>query len=259
MVWTSLSKVKHKNKALRREANYLFAKQDIVVPICDFELQDAASAFPLVFIRHNNSLQFCAVMGLEQGKNLFVDSSGHWVGNIIPSAIRVFPFRAGQLEDGAGAVLLLQSSELIVDRSDGIPFFNDDATESDLLKEYIKLLGNIQRSESIIKKACLTIEEFGLTENFNLKVQGRGNATKNLTGLQRINPAIFDQLDNEKFLELRKVRALDIIYAHFYSMPCMGKLLNLIAIGEKREDGLRHLGTKIFDQQEPVFDFNFDE
>ena len=60
-------------------------------------------------------------------------------------------------------------------------------------------------------------------------------------------------------MELRKVRALDIIYAHFYSMPCMGKLLNLIAIGEKKEDGLRHLGAKIFDQQEPVFDFNFGE
>ena len=58
-----------------------------------------------------------------------------------------------------------------------------------------------------------------------------------------------------KIFWIRKVRALDIIYAHFYSMPCMRKLLNLIAIGEKREDGLRHLGTKIFDQQEPVFDF----
>ena len=61
------------------------------MPICDFELQDAASAFPLVFIRHNNSLQFCAVMGLEQGKNLFVDSSRSLGWEHYPVSYKGFP------------------------------------------------------------------------------------------------------------------------------------------------------------------------
>ena len=119
-------------------------------------------------------------------------------------------------------------------------------------------MGNIQRSESIIKKACLTIEEFGLTENFNLKVQGRGNATKNLTGLQRINPAIFDQLDNENF-GAKKSKSTRYYICSFLFYAVYGQVIKSYRHREKREDGLRHLGTKIFDQQEPVFDLNFDE
>ena len=60
-------------------------------------------------------------------------------------------------------------------------------------------------------------------------------------------------------MELRNARALEVIYAHFYSMPCISKLLKLLSLREKKRDDLRHLGKKIFDDGQQDFDLNFGE
>ena len=77
-----------------------------------------------------------------------------------------------------------------------------------------------------------------------------------MSGLSRISSEKLYSLEQEKFLELRKTRALELIYAHLFSMNNLPRLVKLWELKKKSEEGLKDIGAKIFDEEE--LNFNFD-
>ena len=258
MNWTILSKDNHFDLALSRQPNYLFAKKEIIVPICSFELQTAVGIFPLIFVRREGQLEFCALLGLERENNLFVDNRGAWAVKLRPALLEAFPFRIGKLKDGKNAVLFSKGSDLFVERNHGIPLFSEDRKESETLKKYIHLLGQIEASNALLQKACGLIEEFGLLETFAIKFDKKHHQPSVLEGLLKINNTAFEELEEQKFRELRASRALELIYAHFYSLPNVEKILRLASLRDNSQNQLKNLGEKIFDDGQKDLEINFD-
>ena len=65
MAWTPLSKTQHSSVELKSDANFSYAREQIMAPICSFELQGAASQMPLVFVKDGNSVKVMGLMGLQ--------------------------------------------------------------------------------------------------------------------------------------------------------------------------------------------------
>ena len=70
-------------------------------------------------------------------------------------------------------------------------------------------------------------------------------------------PYLGNDLDIKKFEKLRDSSALDLIYAHFFSLNCFSVLLRLMSARKKMESNLRGLGLEIFGGTEGKMDFNF--
>ena len=94
---TAISKSEHLLARWTRYGSFSFAAGQAVVPLVAQELPRAAGAFPVGFVREADAFVPVAVMGLEQGQNLFVAADGRWAGRYIPAACRGYPFTLASL------------------------------------------------------------------------------------------------------------------------------------------------------------------
>ena len=257
MGWEALSKTKHRGKALSFERNYSFAKNVSLVPIFNFELQAAVSVIPIMFGWSKDGIQLFGMLGLQKDRNLFVDKLGGWEIQFVPAAFRSFPFRIGELKNGDKTLLFLEDSDLIVDREKGYPLFNEDSELEPITNDIARLLSQMMQSELLIKQSCSLLDEFNLFEPFKFGLQKNDKPDTHSNNLLKINVNAFRNLEEEKFLELRKTSAIDIVYAHFYSMNCLNGLLRVLNLKEKADSHLKDLGSKIFETEEKELDFNF--
>ena len=258
MNWTVLSKKSHKDKAVTKQKDYKFASNQTIVHISSFELLRVTKTLPIVFVKDDDDVKLCALMGLQENKNLLVDQSGKWRLPFIPSALLAFPFRTGKTTEGKNLILVADDKALIVDREEGDPLFNEDGTETKLLKNYVHYLTEISKSNSIISVVTSLIEKFDLLEPFTINAKIDEAKTISLSGLMRINASKFDKLGSQEFLELRTNNCLEFIYAHFISMQCINDLVKIMNVRTVVDDGLRELGTQIFESSEDEFKLNFD-
>ena len=135
-----------------------------LVELCIFELQQAITFQPIVFAMVDGKLKLCGVLGLENRQNLFLDDHGHWLTPFVPAVIRVAPFSLGQTSAGEKILLFIEDDEKIVTRNEGYPLFNEDGSDTQLIRSLSDLLIRIEKSNHIMDKACSFLSELELLE-----------------------------------------------------------------------------------------------
>lgn len=252
-----ISRTKHRDKALSKDRNYLFTEFTTLAPVCLQELPTLVTYTPLVFYQTNDVIEMVAILGLD-GRNYFVRSDGSWPFGYVPAAFRCHPFSAVDLENGGSAIVYREDCGLIVDRSDGDPFFNTDGSEGEVFKNLAALAVFYKRNRAIIRKACSLLSEFELlTPLTTKKADGEMVHLENVYGVDR---AKFNNLGGRKFSKLRESNAIEMIYAHFFSQNCFHVLFSLKNTQKKLdqiESNLSGLGQQIFADKEEKIDFNF--
>jgi hypothetical protein len=257
MSWVPLSKTQHSEKALVKNKNFRFIEREIITDIFNFEFETAISCVPIFFAEAQNGIRTVGLMGLEKNKNLFVQQSGMWLlPHFIPATIASFPFRTFNTEDKKNIIVLKEDSDLIVDRAEGIPFFDKKGNETAKLKQYLGLFSKIIEAQKIAEEVGFLLKKLELLEHFNMKIPKGDGTNIEITGLLKIKASAFRGLGEDKFLELRKSSALDFIYAHFYSLSGIQALMMLRNKNRSTEQGLMELGSQIFDKTENEVDFN---
>ena len=257
MSWVPLSKTQHSEKALVKNKNFKFIQREIITDLFNFEFETAISCVPIFFAEGEKGIRTVGLMGLEKNKNLFVQQNGMWVlPHFIPATIASFPFRALNTEDNKNIIVLREDSDLIVDRAEGMPFFDATGKETAILKRYLGLISKIIEAQKIAEEVGFLLKHLELLEPFNLTIPVEDSTKIKIKGLFKIKSADFRKLDDKKFLELRKTSALDFIYAHFYSLSGIQALMMLRNKNRSAEQGLMELGSQIFDETENDLDFN---
>ena len=257
MSWVPLSRTQHSEKALVRNRNFKFIEREIITDLFNFEFETAISCVPIFFTEGQKGIRTVGLMGLEKNKNLFVQQNGMWLlPHFIPATIASFPFRSLNTEDKKNIIVLREDSDLIVDRAEGSPFFYFFGKESAVLKRHLGLISKIIEAQKIAEEVGFLLKKLELLEHFNLKIPEEDGANIEITGLLKIKASAFRELDEDKFLELRKSSALDFIYAHFYSLSGIQALMMLRNKNRSTEQGLMKLGSQIFDKTENELDFN---
>lgn len=266
MKWSVLSRKRHLDIAITKRPDYSLFKNQVLVPICSFEFSSAVRTMPLVFARAKEGLTFCGLLSLGKRQNLFVNPAGDWYGDFIPGIIAAFPFRMGSLQSGLSTLIVAEDSDWITGRAEGLPIFSDEGKETNLLERYRSLLRNIEIHFQHMRTCCSQIDELKLLKPFSFKVEQLEGPPSQVVisrhreeegNLLEIDFPAFENLNESSFLELRKSKALEFIYAHFYSLSCVNELLKLTMHKNKQKSDWEELGTKIFDDTEGELNFNF--
>lgn len=255
MVWVPLSKITHKNKALKNKGNLAFAKNMPLMPLCLFELAGMTQNFPVVFVKEGVDTRVVGLVGLRKGESLFVGADGQWLGQYAPAHLRSFPFRLGKLNDNQATLMVFDNDDTLGDNADGQRLFDDNGEATASIKEAMRLVTAIYNDQRVMARVGSLLSELDLLIPFSIRYED--DEVVNIGGLLKVDYDKLRGLSQGSFETLRQALALEVIYAHIFSMQTMPILGKMWGRRQKSDAKLKELGQTIFDdgQDAPL---NFD-
>ena len=75
-----VSKDKHGDWSLKKEADYSFSKEVNSVPLLTTEFAKASLEYPIVFTGTGETVMPSVILGVQEQNNLYVTETGEWQG-----------------------------------------------------------------------------------------------------------------------------------------------------------------------------------
>ena len=217
----------HKSARILKGSNLLFAANDAVCPLVLYELAKVSKQVPIIFL--NGDTEACnifALQGFTKGRNYLVTDTGTWKTNYIPFNYRVYPFMLVSTTDTKQKVLCIHKDNhlLSFDKTvDANDLFQADGEPTLYLIKILKLLNTLEESKKITQAAIDVIRSFDLFDELNLKIK-HTDTERSIKGLWKINQKKFEELNQKRLMDLMNVKALDLIYAHLFSLDNLSDL-----------------------------------
>lgn len=237
---------KHQNVKIKKIDSFDFVKNTHICSVMVHEFSKVAPTYPIVFLEDPKQDAFkpVALLGLEQGENLFIQDN-KWRAAYIPAIIRRYPFVLAGSPEGKQYTICIDEGSRFVNKEEGQPLFNEDGTPSEALEKVKRYLRELQQMEIFTTQFTCYLSEKNLFTpiNMNLRVN---KEIKSMTGAYIVNEDRVNNLSDETFLEMRKKRYLPVIYAHLGSLGQMERLIGFkdagVAATQKIEDRFENAG-----------------
>lgn len=221
-----LNKEAHKDVKIKSLTHVedLAGQHALGVVVQEFAL--AGSQYPIAFVKDQSEGYFpVAVLGLEQGVNLFVNEENKWDGMYMPARYTHKPFSViPNPEDKTLYGIAINMDSEVISDSEGDALFNEDGSESEYLEKRKTALMSYVENEQMTKAFVDVLIKYDLlsAQNINVKVQGKEYV---LNGLHIVDEKKLNELSDEDFVTIRKRGFLGPIFAHLGSMHQVNNLI----------------------------------
>lgn len=190
------------------------------IPLTVEEFPQAARSFPIIFSTGPEPVPL-ALMGLNEGVNVFVDTEGKVEDNVyIPAYIRRYPFLLAKLTPDATDLSLCfdPTSDLLGEFDEGNALFEDDQPS-----EHTKsLLGFCEQFEQAGAKTQAFIDEMkkhNLLMDGEVAIQQEGVEQPFVyRGFQMVDQAKLRDVRGDVLRGWNQSGLLPLIYAHLFSL-----------------------------------------
>jgi hypothetical protein len=196
------------------------------VPITVDEFVPCQRFYPIVFSVGDNPVPL-ALMGLNEGVNVFMDADGKPVGETyIPAYVRRYPFMLARLRPDAEELSLCFDPEsgLVGDYDEGNALFSDgqpSETTSAILKFCEEFEMSAQRTTGFIKE----LKEAELLIPGEVSIQATGAEQPFIyRGFQMVSEEKVRELRGDELRKMNQNGVLPLIIAHLFSMPLIRDL-----------------------------------
>jgi len=223
-----VNKEQHKNLKVKQIDGFEFARDFHIASLMVHEFARAASVYPIVFIEDKARDEFRPVvlLGLEEGKNLFVGDDGKWQASYVPAIIRRYPFALAKTNEEGQFTVCIDQDSSVVSESEGSALFDDAGEPTPIIDNVKRYLGELQQMESFTQEFCQKMSHSNLFTPLNMRVR-QNDKVQNITGCYVINEERLNNISNAGFTELREKRYLAAIYAHLTSLAQIERLTML--------------------------------
>jgi hypothetical protein len=220
-----LNRDEHLSHALKERMLHPFAASVNAVPITVDEFALAQRHFPIVFSPGTDGGTPLALLGLQEGENLFCDSKGEWSSQAyIPAYIRRYPFLLARLAPDAKELSLCfdNSSDLVAAAETGNLFDGDQPSE--MTKQ---ILGFCEQFEMAVQRTRAFVEEL---RELDLLMDAEatindGDRPMVFRGFRMLDEKKVQDLRGDQARKLVKSGGMGLIYAHFFSLSTLGNLM----------------------------------
>lgn len=226
-----LSGTAHRTHGWRRYDNYAFAAAEVLAPLVLQEVAEALARYPLAFVKDAaGHAHLVAVLGLEPGRNLFVDPRGTWRGGYVPSCYRGYPFfLQPQPGDAQRAALGFDLGSRLYREQPDVGsgeerFFDDEGRPQPLVQRLVGFLQAVAQDQRATRRAVALLARSSLLVPWDWP----GRAA-NQPGLYRADETGLAALSPAQLGELRDASALRLAYAQILSIPRQSDLQRLAA------------------------------
>lgn len=231
---TLVDRTKHRNRGVRVHATR-FAAGLHTIYVSAIEFIAAARWYPLVFARDNeNRLHPFAVVGLEVGQNLMVDTNGDWRRDAYcPAYVRRYPFCTAETA-GDG----VKQSVICVDEAgldDTTPhLFDHKGVATPRWQEIQRFITEVDVARRQTAGFCRQLDELALLDYFEADVNPLAGKRKRLVGMLRVDEGRLNALNPQQIKDLMATGSLARIYAHLMSLDNFQRLLDLESTQSQR-------------------------
>lgn len=246
-----LNKEQHGSKGVTRpERPFGFAEKIRAVPLTLSEIPSASRHYPVIFSEITNALPL-AVVGMIDDENLFVDAEGEWeVNTYIPGYLRRYPFalandRGSDPQNPRMAMIVDEAYEGVRENGE-LPFFGPNGEPTDSMKQAMEFCQTYERDRMMTLQFAEELMKYDLLAEQVAQFTPEGaTEPQPFAKYVGIEEKRLNELDDDKFLALRKANILPILYAQLMSM---GNWRSLMERRARRHnisgpDVLKSLGT----------------
>jgi hypothetical protein len=219
--WKAVKKTDHLESGWTRFKDYRHAAQDALVPVMAAELVNLVPVYPLCFSMNptDHTYQFVAVLSLQAGLNLFLDSHLQWQAPYVPAYYRSYPFNL--LPDSKGQLILCfdGASDLVQTPAQPgqVRLLNKEGDISDELKQVAAFLTQCQQNRQVTQAMVNQLAEHKLIQPWDMKSRGLDDDPKPVKGLCHIHEPALKDLAPKCLSALAKSGALALAYAQLLS------------------------------------------
>ena len=212
-----LTREKHGQLYIERLDNFAYARNINTVYVFCMEFMRVAKEYPMIFNMKTDGIHPVALLGLQKGRNEFLDDKANWVGEYVPCYIRRYPFILVPGEDpGMYEIGIDDDYPGLNKRGRGVPLFgaHDDGPMLTEVKDFCrKFQTHIDRTKLFCKK----MQELDLLVPMRV-VNPEIAAQVDFEGYAVVERQRIWDLDDEVLLDLMKSDTMELLYMHLFSM-----------------------------------------
>lgn len=208
-----------------------FAAGSMAAPLMTAEFLSAAVEYPIVFAKGSAGYAPMVMLGIENGKSLFVDADGKWTGRYIPAFIRRYPFVFAQSGDKSQFTLCIDEtySGCDPDGREGQRLYGDDGQPAPTLQRALEFTRSFEVENRRTGEFCRLLEENNLLDPMNAQIAMPNGAKRSLTGFAVVSRERLKALEGEVLSDFFRRDVLELIYQHHVSLRNLEKLRDLAA------------------------------
>jgi hypothetical protein len=205
----------------RIDQPFAFLRSAHAVPLTVSEFGTSAGSYPVIFVGTDKTP--VAVMGVNQGQNLFVEENGQIMPDkYVPAFVRRYPFVFAGDDANDRLLLCVDREAPMVSEKPDITFF-EGSEPSKFTQDAIEFCKQFESQRRSTQEFIKMIEEFELFEQKTVAftprdANGNEGPQQKIADYWAVSEEKLTTLSPEKFIQLRDNGALGAIYAHMVSL-----------------------------------------
>ncbi len=215
-----LSSSAHGAWKARRMESAPFLAQTHAVPLTVEEFALAQRHFPIVFSVGENPVPL-ALMGLNEGVNVFVDEEGKLTSDVyVPAYVRRYPFMLARLRSDVDELSLCfdPTADAVGAFEEGEALFEDDQP-SETTKQILGFCENFEQAGMQTGAFMKELADNKLLIDGEVSIQPEGSAQPFIyRGFQMISEDALKNLRGDVARKMIQSGLLPLIYAHLFSL-----------------------------------------
>jgi hypothetical protein len=194
------------------------------IPLTVEEFPLAQRHVPIVFSAGDEPVPI-ALLGLNEGVNVFVDAEGKLVEDnfYVPAYVRRYPWMLARLHPEAQELSLCfdPTTDTIGDFEDGDPLF-ENGQPSELTKNVLAFNEQFEQAAQRTSAFMQELKELDLLMEGEVTIQQDGNDQPFVyRGFQMVNEEKLAQLRGDQLRKISQSGLLPLVYAHLFSLSLM--------------------------------------
>ncbi len=215
----------HANWGLLQRESLGFTKGSHAIPVTVDEFVNCQRSFPIVFGLGEAAAPL-ALVGLQEGNNLYVDDNGQWEATAyVPAFVRRYPFMLARLSpDRPDLSLCFDDTAGQIAADVGEPLFVDGAP-SETTKNILTFCEQFEQAVDRTRRFMEELEKLNLLMDGEVTIQREGLAEPAVyRGFRMVDEAKLQALRGDQARKLVQSGMLGLIYAHLFSLALISPL-----------------------------------
>ena len=212
-----LTREQHGQLYIERLDNFAYTRDINSVYVFCMEFIRVAKEYPILFNMKTDEIYPVALLGLNNGKNEFLDAEANWMGEYVPCYVRRYPFiLMKDPDDGKTVIGIDNDYPGLNKRGRGVPLFGqvDDGPMLIEVKDFCqKFETHIDRTTQF----CQRMKELDLLVPVRV-VESEIASQVDFEGYAVVERQRIWDLEDDVLLDLMKTDTMELLYMHLFSV-----------------------------------------
>ena len=222
-----LSSEVHANYRMRPQDKAPFLVRQHAIPLTVEEFPLVQRFMPIVFTLGAESIPI-ALMGLNEGVNVFVDDEGKLTEDnfYVPAYIRRYPYMLARLRPDAQELSLCfdPTAESIGAFEDGEALFGE-GQPTEATRNVLQFNETFEQAGQSTGQFMKELKELGVLEDGEVSIQQEGYSQPFVyRGFQMVNEEKMKELRGDQLRKMSQNGMLPLLYAHLFSLTLMREI-----------------------------------